>query len=86
MSTSKTDISLFFNLRTAVKAVAERVGQSAFFFAAQGFMEKDRTLFALLSAIEVRNVNLQSKRYILNRVGDSWEERSSLERSFEDLE
>ena len=39
--------------RTAVKAVAERVGQGAFFFAAQGFMEKDRTLFALLSAIEV---------------------------------
>ena len=41
--------------RTAVKAVAERVGQSAFFFAAQGFREKDRTLFALLSAIEVNS-------------------------------
>ena len=40
-----------------MKAVAERVGQSMFFFAAQGYMEKDRTLFALLSAIEVREFN-----------------------------
>ena len=45
---------VYFFHRTAVKAVAERVGQSAFFFAAQGFIERDRTLFALLSAIEVR--------------------------------
>ena len=45
--------NFFASHRTAVKAVAERVGQSAFFFAAQGFLEKDRTLFALLTAIEV---------------------------------
>ncbi|XP_028415382.1 dynein heavy chain 8, axonemal-like isoform X2 [Dendronephthya gigantea] len=49
------DTAIQHSERTAVKAVAERVGQSAFFFAAQGFMEKDRTLFALLSAIEVED-------------------------------
>lgn len=51
-------INVFAPNRTAVKAVAERVGQSAFFFAAQGFLEKDRTLFALLTAIEVTEDNM----------------------------
>lgn len=45
-------MNFYFN-RTSVKAVAERVGQSVFFFVAQGFMERDRMLFALLCAIEV---------------------------------
>ena len=51
-------VNVFSFNRTAVKAVAERVGQSAFFFAVQGFLEKDRKLFALLSAIEVYELNV----------------------------
>ena len=42
--------------RTAVKAVVERLGQNAFYSTARALFERDRQLFALLSALEVSSV------------------------------
>ena len=45
---------VYFSFRTAVKAVVERLGQSAFYSVARGLFERDRALFAVLNALEVR--------------------------------
>lgn len=43
----------FFSFRTAVKAVVERLTQSAFYTSARALFERDRPLFSLLCALEV---------------------------------
>lgn len=45
--------NLLFICRTAVKAVVERLGHSAFYTTARSLFEQDRPLFALLTALEV---------------------------------
>lgn len=55
--TNKTSLSVinlsFFSFRTAVKAVVERLTQSAFYTSARALFERDRPLFSLLCALEV---------------------------------
>ena len=45
-----------FIYRSAVKAVLEKVTTSAFHYTARGLVERDRFIFALLLAIEVRDI------------------------------
>lgn len=49
------DAAIKHSERTAVKAVVERLTQSAFYTAARALFERDRPLFSLLCAIEVED-------------------------------
>lgn len=45
---------VFYCSRASIKAVIDRLTQSAFLAAARGYPEKDRFLYVLLLAIEVK--------------------------------
>ncbi|KAK3735811.1 hypothetical protein QZH41_019912, partial [Actinostola sp. cb2023] len=49
------DAAITHSERTAVKAVVERLGHSAFYTTARSLFEQDRPLFALLTALEVED-------------------------------
>ncbi|XP_048577711.1 dynein axonemal heavy chain 8 isoform X3 [Nematostella vectensis] len=49
------DAAITHSERTAVKAVVERLGQSAFYSTARSLFEQDRPLFAILTALEVED-------------------------------
>ena len=58
-----------FSFRTAVKAVVERLTQSAFYTAARALFERDRPLFSLLCAIEVNStLSLSFPRIVIEPV------------------
>ena len=46
-----------FYTRSAVKAVLEKVTSNAYYYTARGLFERDRFIFALLMAIEVRFIS-----------------------------
>ena len=51
-----TKAAALFFCRTAVKAVVERLTQNAFYTSARALFERDRSLFAVLCALEVKQV------------------------------
>ena len=55
---SNLEAYTLLSLRTAVKAVVERLTQSSFYTSARALFERDRSLFALLCALEVNTLLL----------------------------